>query len=197
MNFPKTPRGIKSRIKKYEDFLKYEKRKFGFYHDGGGVRYAIGPLYMLMGDVEGAVKSFNLFKRRFPDDIGEPFQYLIWTLALYKKGQKKKAETKLMQTMLLNLYLFPHVFGEEIKRFDFHHSLSWNEKEMLEYLPEEYENLWDEDSKEWAKSVYYGHKASKIRAKYIELETLLSDEPVDPRRSELVKEISALSDSLE
>lgn len=197
MKLPKTPRGIQSRIKKYEDALKYEKRTFGGYHDGGGVRYAIGPLYMLMGDVDGAVKSFNLFKRRFPDDVGEPFQYLTWALALYKKGQEKKAETKLIQTILLNLYLVPHIFGEDIDEYTFQHSSNWDEKEMLNYLPEEYAYMWDEESKEWVKSVYYGKKATEIREKYIELETLLSDEPVGPRRSELVKEISALSNSLE
>jgi hypothetical protein len=56
MKLQKTPKGIQLRIKEYEDFLKYEKRTFGEYHDGDGVRYIICPLYMLMGDFEGALK---------------------------------------------------------------------------------------------------------------------------------------------
>lgn len=44
MKLPKTPRGIQSRVKKYEEFLKYEKRTFGVCHDGSGVIYAVRPL---------------------------------------------------------------------------------------------------------------------------------------------------------
>lgn len=196
MSIPKTPRGIQSRIKKYEEYLNWERRTYGCYDDSSGVRYDIGPLYMLMGDIDGAVRSFNLFKRRFPDDMGDPFQYLTWALALYKKGQVKKAEIKLIQTMLLNLYLVPHIIGEEIEEYNFQNSSSWHEKEMLDYLPAEYANLWDEESIEWAKSVYYGKKATKIREKYIELETILSDEPVGAKRSALVDELYSLKSSL-
>ncbi len=196
MKLPKTKRGIQSRIKNYEDFLKYEKRTFGYYNDGGGVRYIIGPLYMLMGDIDGAVKSFNLFQRRFPDDAGQPFQYLTWILALYKKGKVKKAETKLMQTMLINLYLVPYIFGDDINKYNFRHFLNSETKEILAYLPDEYANLWDKEAKEWAKSVYYGNDATVLREKYIKLNTLLSNEPVGPRRSELVKEIYNLKNSL-
>lgn len=76
MNIPKTKNGIKKRIEKYEKLLKSEKKKFGFIDDSSGLRYDIGPLYLLMDDIEDCLKSFRWFQKNFPDDCGDPFQYL-------------------------------------------------------------------------------------------------------------------------
>lgn len=192
MKLPKTTKGIQSRIKNYEDYLKYEKRTYGGFIDGGGVRYMIGPLYVLMGDFTGALKAFRLFKRRFPDDSGEPFHNLQWALALYKSEKYKEAEAKLINTMFSNLYLVPYIFGEDIPPYEFQHFSNFEEKDTIEYLPEEFLNLWDDESKEWAKSVYYKPETIQLREKYIDLKTLLTKEPVGKKRSELVNELSNL-----
>ena len=44
---------IRSRLRSYERKLQKEKREHGFYRDGAGKRYQIGPHYMLLGDNEG------------------------------------------------------------------------------------------------------------------------------------------------
>jgi hypothetical protein len=111
--FPKEPKKIRQRIRRYERGLRKEYEKFGFIHDGFGKRYLLGPLYMILGDTPGAIKSFEWFEKTFPDDIGEPFQYLCWTLALYRSGDLEAAARKLRQTMLSNLYLIPHLLGSE------------------------------------------------------------------------------------
>ena len=38
---PKTEKGIRNRIQKYRNNLAKEKRIFGAYRDGGGIRYVI------------------------------------------------------------------------------------------------------------------------------------------------------------
>jgi hypothetical protein len=72
-----------------------------------GKRYLLGPLYVLMGDTAGALRSFAWFAQTFPDDSGEPLHFLRWTLALYRADQLEEAAAKLCQTMLSNVYLIP------------------------------------------------------------------------------------------
>lgn len=58
MQIPKTKKGIHSKISKYEKILKDEKKKFGFFHDRRGIRYDIGPMYLLADEVDLALQSF-------------------------------------------------------------------------------------------------------------------------------------------
>ena len=60
---------------------------------------------MLINDHEGALQSYAWFEAQFPDDVGEPMQYLCWTLSLYRAGDLEAATSKLRQTMLSNLYI--------------------------------------------------------------------------------------------
>ena len=56
---PKDPKKINERIRRYERSLKKEKSKYGCYDDGAGKRYILGPLYLYLGNIEGAVKSYK------------------------------------------------------------------------------------------------------------------------------------------
>ena len=51
---------IRSRLRSYERKLQKEKREQGFYRDGAGKRYQIGPYYLLLGDNEGALAAFYM-----------------------------------------------------------------------------------------------------------------------------------------
>jgi hypothetical protein len=62
----------------------------------------LGPLYLLMADTEGALRSFIWFEQTFPDDSDDPLHVLCWTLALYRSGERNKAAAKLCQIMLSN-----------------------------------------------------------------------------------------------
>ncbi|NQS98605.1 MAG: hypothetical protein HQ591_09130 [candidate division Zixibacteria bacterium] len=187
MKIPKTKTGIRSLIKKIEGALKYEKRTFGSIGDRAGARYLLGPLYLLMEDVEGALKSFRWFENEFPDDVGDPFQYLSWALAYYKSGQLKKAEGKFIQTMLLNLYLIPYILGDDQPVYDIWHGSNVDEKGYLNYLPEEYKALWDDAALKWTAEAYEGEKARSFRNKYIEIQHQLLHEPAGPTRTRLVE----------
>ncbi len=79
---------IRSRLRSYERKLQQGKKKFGYYDDGAGRRYLIGPHYMLLGDNEGALEAFEWFEQEFDDDVGEPGHFLCWSLALHRAGNE-------------------------------------------------------------------------------------------------------------
>jgi hypothetical protein len=190
--FPNNPRKIKERIKRYEDDLHKEFQKFRYISDGSGKRYMIGPMYLLLGDVSGAIKSFEWFGKNFSDDSGEPFHLLCWALALYQSNDRTKAAKKLHRAMLSNLYLLPHLIGIQQSPLDIWQSTNWEGKEYVEQGPTELLELWDEQALEWVKELYQSESFRKARERTIEIFRLLKTEPVGPKRSELVKELSAL-----
>ena len=100
--FPTDPQKIKTQITRYERELRKEYETHRFIDDSSGKRYLLGPLYLLLGDVAGAIKSFAWFEQMFPDDMGEPAHTLCWTLGLYRAGDKTGATQKLLHTMLSN-----------------------------------------------------------------------------------------------
>ena len=148
--------------------------------------------YLLKGDLDGALKSFKWFEKECKDDIGEPGHLLCWTLALYKSGDIKKASVKFVRTMLMNLYVFPHLFGQECKSIDMWHSSNYAMPEYAKIIPSEFFGLWDKEAKEWAKGLYEGEVCRNIRQRYIEIFKQLKSEPVGPKRSQLVEEALAL-----
>lgn len=192
MKFPKDPKKIKAQIQRYEQALKQERKTFGAIDDSGGKRYLLGPLYLLMGDVAGAVKSFAWFAKTFPDDMGEPFQYLCWSLALYRSGKLEEAAQKLQQTMLKNLYLLPHLLGIPQAPLDIWHSSNWEQASYLQEAPPEYLALWDEEARRWAQAQYESPALTQLRNRYIAIYQQLKTEPVGPKRQQLVQEVFIL-----
>jgi hypothetical protein len=192
---PTDPKKIKERITRYERLLRKEFQMFGSYDDGYGKRYLIGPLYMLVGDLAGAVESFKWFEKEFPDDCGEPAHSLCWTLALYRSGDTAGAKRKLLHTMLSNLYVIPHLIGIEQKRLDIWHGANDREKDYLQYMPAEFWGLWDAPALKWAKETYTSEEFLRIRARNIEIEGQLKLEQPGPLRTKLVNELYGLLDA--
>jgi hypothetical protein len=192
--FPTDPKKIEAAIARHKKALQTEKRRYGGYHDGGGVRYLLGPLYMLLGDRTGALRSFTWFAKNFPDDIGDPGQYLCWTLALYQAKSLKKAADKLLQTDLMNLYLIPRLLGEEEPQLDMWEGSNLETADYLQYIPPALWQLWDQAALDWAAQVYHSEPFQRIHGRYIEIQRQLKGEPVGPQRSALVREAFALRD---
>ena len=191
--FPKDPKKIRARITRYRRELRKEQETHEYIHDGYGKRYLLGPLYLLVGDVEGALQAFEWFEETFPDDIGEPVHYLCWTLALYRAGDLGQAARKLLQTTLSNLYLIPHLLGLEQDELDIWHGSNYEEKGFLEYVPPEMWALWDAPALQWAQETYDRPEFSRIRARHIEIYQQLKSEPRGPGRSALVDEVFTLA----
>ncbi len=154
--FPKDPKKIRARIRRYERQLRQEQEATGFFSDGYGKRYWLGPLYMLVGDTEGALKSFAWFEETFPDDTGHPMQFLCWTLALYRSGQLEAATQKLRQTMRSNRYFIPRLLGIEQHDLDVSHGQHVNEIFQFEDTPPEIFALWDDAARQWVQGISNG-----------------------------------------
>jgi hypothetical protein len=183
---------IRSRLRSYERKLQKEKKEHGFYRDGAGKRYQVGPHYMLLDDNEGALGAFRWFEKEFPDDSGEPGHHLCWSLALYRSGNEIGAAKKLRQTMLSNLYLVPHLLGSPIAELDIWHGSSDAEPSHAEYVPEAYLQLWTDAERKWAAHLYESPGFTSVRARYIEISAALANTPPGPVRSRLVDEMSEL-----
>lgn len=192
--FPKEPKKIRTRIRRYERALRKEHEEYGFYDDSYGKRYLLGPLYLLMDDLEGALQSFAWFDETFPDDSGYPMQYLCWTLALYRAGDLDAAKRKLRRTMLQNLYLVPHLLSIEQDEIDMRHSTNLAQKEHLKYIPPEIFDLWDEDARQWLHETYVADDTRQIRERWIAIHRQLQHESAHETRVQLVEEASKLRD---
>lgn len=189
----KNPAQLKAQISRYEKMLRQEKKTLGMLDDSAGNRYLLGPMYLASDDLQGALKSYKWFEKSCPDDEGEPFQYLCWTLVLYRTGNIKLASEKLVKTMLMNLYLFPHLFKIEVAHIDIWYGSSEGAEGYIGYAPKGVFELWQESEIAWAKEIYYQPDVTKIRDRYIEIFHQLKNEPVGPKRSELVNEALQLS----
>lgn len=190
--FPDSPKKIKARIRSYERKLQEEQKEYGFINDGYGRRYLLGPLYMLINDNEGTLRSYAWFEAEFPNDVGEPLQYLCWTLALYRAGDLEAAARKLRQTMFSNLYIIPRLLGQDQEELDIWHGSNLAEKAYLEYIPLALFELWDEAALKWAQETYNSTEMFRKRERYIEIYRQLKTESPGPKRSRLVQEASKI-----
>lgn len=186
--FPKGPKKIRERIARYERELLKEYNTYGAIDDSSGKRYLLGPMYLLAGDLSEAIRSFEWFEQTFPDDMGEPAHLLCWALALYHSGDTAKASRKLLHAMLSNLYMIPHLLGQEQNQLDIWHSSNFEGKDYVQYVPPEIWALWDEAALQWAQETYNKPGFRQARARYIEIFKQLLSEPRGPGRDRLVNE---------
>ncbi len=117
--------------------------------DGAGKRFFLAPLYLIMGDLTGELRSFAWYAEQFPDDCPEPGHHMCWALVLHRAGDQNAASQKLGQAMLANLYLLPGLFEDEIERLDIWHGSNVAEPEYLDCLPTEFFDIWTTNEREW------------------------------------------------
>ena len=101
---------------------------------------------------------------------------------------------KLYQTMLHNIYLVPHLLGENPRQLDLWHGSNWAELEYARELPQSLADLWDELSLAWANGVRNDPRVVAQVDRYIEIHRELKTVAPGPRRSRLVREASAMRD---
>ena len=175
--FPTDPKKLKSQISRYNRSFRMEEEQYGSIRDGAGKRYLLSPMYMLLGDNKAALTSFLWFEEKFPDDIGEPGQYLCWALCLYRACKTREAEKKLMQTAFQNLYMIPRLIHQTIDVLDIWHYSNYAEKEYLEDIPDEYWELWKPNETAWAAELWQRNSTQDIIEEYIDLSHQLLSAP--------------------
>lgn len=185
---PTEPAKLRQRIRRYERAFEKELSEYGMISDGAGKRFLLAPLYLVMGDLPGALRSFSWYAEQFPDDCPEPGHCLCWALALCRGRDERAASRKLGQAMLANLYLLPRLLGETIERLDIWPGSNTEWPEYVDNLPPEFFDIWTPEEREWARQLYASEHFAKVRAEYIDIESQLRDEPRGPRRTRLVEE---------
>ena len=191
---PKDCNKIKQRIRRYERSLEQEKRRLGHYGDGYGKRFLLGPLYMIMGDLDGALTSFAWFENEFSDSSGMAPQLLCWMLALHQAGEDNKARWMLRRTMFANLYIIPRLLGMEVRRHDIWHGCNTSEPSYLSWVPEEYWKLWSETDRQWAATLWQSIEFRELRNRYVELGRALKSLSPGVKRNRVVTEMRRLRD---
>jgi hypothetical protein len=183
---------IRSRLRSYERKLQKEKKEYGFFRDGAGKRYQVGPHYMLLDDNDGALGAFQWFEKEFPDDVGVPDHFLCWSLALYRAGNEIGAAKKLRQAMFSNLYLVPRLLDTPIAELEIWHGSSDAEPSYVDHIHEPYLQIWTEAEREWAQGLYESPGFRSGRERFIEIARALATTRPGPERSSLVEEMHKL-----
>jgi hypothetical protein len=124
--FPTDPKKIRETIRRYERGLKALHCD-----DGSGKRFLLGPLYLLMSDAAGALRSYEWYEKAFPDDVPEAFNHLCWTLTLLRSGKVALAKSKLRELIFENLYIIPIFLGHTPKQYPFQHGSNWRELSFI------------------------------------------------------------------
>jgi hypothetical protein len=192
--FPRGRKKLLATIKRYERLLEKEQREAGLISDGFGKRYLVGIYYLLLGDTRGAMRSFEWFERTFEDRGSEPFHSLAWALALYRSGRIEDASKKLRHTMLLNLYLLPHLLGKRQKQLDIWHSSNWCQRSYLKEASPEIFDMWNPEELDWARREYDSIGFRSVRDRYVQIFKQLKIVPAGSKRFKLVDEAGQLED---
>lgn len=183
----------RERLRRYERLLAKEKSTYGRYSDGAGKRYHVGPLYMRLGDLEGALKAFAWFEREFSDDMGDVGHDFCWALALYRAGRLEEGTRKLRQAMLLSPPVFARVLGESWTQLSVDAARDGLDADEASLIIDEYLGLWTPDEFGWALGLYHRTDFARARERHVEIERLLKHEPRGERRTQLVEEMFALA----
>jgi hypothetical protein len=168
--FPTDPKKLRDTIRRYERAFKAPH-----YDDGPGKRFLLGPLYLLMSDIPGALKSYEWYEREFPDDVPEAFNHLCWVLTLLKSEKIDLAKLKLRGLIFENLYIIPILLGEKTEQHPFKHSSNWSELSYVVEGPcDEIFSLCTDTEKKWIRHEWENPLLQEDIRNYIELYKVLS-----------------------
>lgn len=91
---PKQIEKVKNKIKKIRKEIYDEKRLWGGYHDGRGLRYIPFELYLKIQDFKGGLTYLRWFDKNFPNDNQMPEIMLMASLICFKNNRIIEAEKK-------------------------------------------------------------------------------------------------------
>jgi hypothetical protein len=194
--FPKTERGLRSRISTYKASMQKERRTYGAISDDYGKRYLIFGLYFVLGDLKGASAYIRWYEKTFEDDIGEPIHKLCCSLILRRLGKDQKAKYVLADLMLANLYIIPKIIEENAKVPRVRYGSNYSEEQYANELPVEILGAISEEEKIWMKEHYDSMEFHRYRKRYVEIHQKLENTHGVKKRSPLVRESYRLLDEL-
>ena len=181
---PKQIERIQKKIKDIRKALYDEKRMFGGYHDGRGLRYATLGLYLKINDYKGGLTFLRWFMKNFPDDIGMPDFLFEWTIILFKNGKIKEAEYKAIHTYIEAPFLYDKFFERplglnqnmEMNDFTFY---SKNQKDLTDFA-------------DWLMEIEKSEIFQEAISNYTRINKILETEKDIEKRGYLLQEISKI-----
>jgi hypothetical protein len=184
IHYPTDPKKLRAQLKRYEKSLKAPNHR-----DGAGKRFLVGQFYLMLGDLEGAANFYKWYKRKFSEDIPEPFNHLCWILCLLRSDKIKDAKTKLRELVFFNVYTVPLVLGQNPKPYSFQHASNW---EVIEYITEgptdQIFPLWNKDELSWLETAWNEKLLQDDLKRFIDIDFQLDKLPVGDERSALISE---------
>ncbi len=166
--------------------LMNEQKKHRNIEDGAGKRYLIGPLFVLAGECGKALAHYDWYEKHCSDDVGEPFHYLYWALCLYRDGDTQKANEKLLETMLQNVYFLPILLGAPEDRYDIWHCSNMQEPEYITQAPPDLLPRLSEQERSWIEQNLNSFRFRRTREEYIATYGALKNEKNIDRRREIL-----------
>jgi hypothetical protein len=165
-----------------------EQRKYGFIDDGAGKRYRIGPLFVLAGELQKAIDFFAWYEKFCAEDSGEPLHYFCWALALHRTGNREQANSKLLETMVQNIYLLPMLLGAQPVPYDMWHSSNREEPGYRAEIPDEYIPELSEEERSWIKTQLGSFRFRRVLDEYVSTYRMLKTEKNVEKRSQILKQ---------
>ena len=132
---PDNQKKFRERANRYKRALIKKQRESPYLGDGAGKRYLVGPLYVLAGDTDSALDYYRWYEQTFAEDSGEPWHCFYWSLACYRSGNIEAANTKLLATMIQNIYLLPDLAGTPLPESNLRHGSNLADRDYLFETP--------------------------------------------------------------
>jgi tetratricopeptide (TPR) repeat protein len=158
-------------------------------HDNQGVRYILGPLYHLCGDLRGAVAAYKDASPD-PESVGDPTNELSFGLALFQLRRYSAAVFRYRYAFFLNLYLPLVVLSRRVRRLDIWYGSNLAEPENAQEYWENYGVLWrgQAEAKCFLRLVYEDEEVRSELNAFIEVAAELRNEHDLRKRGPLVDE---------
>ena len=179
----------KARANRNWGALLVEKEVRDSIRDGTGLRYRIGPDYVLADEPYKAERYFDWFCREFPDDTGEPIHLLYRAIERFNRNDIEAASRHLKDAMLSNLYLLPQLIKQPIARLDIWHGSNWHEPEYLQEVAE-YLTQPTSEQREWMHERYETASFRELRTEYIRAHKVLLAERDIARRGHVLDKLA-------
>jgi hypothetical protein len=184
---------VKAKINKFKKALAADKKHWGgYYDDSRGIRYLIPEQYIKIKDYKGGLRYLNWFDKNFPDDSGYPIFLFEWTFILFKCDKLKEAENKAHQTFFSNTYLFDKFLNKESLRLTKNELSNWEHESLVDNFAYSCNAPDFIEFGVWTEQVLSSRTFLDKANEFMEIEQILTTEPVGKRRSELVNRLSKI-----
>jgi len=140
-------------------------------NDNQGVRYVIGPLYQLAGDLDGALEAYETYAEQYPDDRGDPHHTFCWGLAFYQAGDQRAALDRWYEATFQNLYVAPLLLDKDPPEADVWHRTNLEYPYYAEDYVAMYGELWTRApaAKQALRRLWHDSDVRARRARWLEI----------------------------